>query len=68
MRMLYLAEDKNLGRQVAFKFLLGALSQVVHPNIVEIHSMDEIDSHLVIDIEYVKGQPLSQIIQHHPVS
>lgn len=44
------------------------ISSVVHPNIVQIHSLDELDGHLFIDMEYVEGQSLAQLMLDGPLS
>src|SRR5918992_4680488 len=39
--------------------LLAALS---HPNVVTIHAIEEIDGHLLLVMELVEGQPLTELI------
>ena len=73
--IVYLAWDKLLRRHVALKeislqasdeqrFLEEArvLDRLRHPNIVEVNSVDRIDGHLIIDMEYVKGTNLQEYL------
>jgi tetratricopeptide (TPR) repeat protein/predicted Ser/Thr protein kinase len=78
MGVVYLAEDKHLGRRVAVKFLgstdhhyrarfireARAVSNLNHPNIATVHDYGESDEgRPFIVMEYVKGQRLSDLLE-----
>ena len=78
MGVVYLAEDKHLGRRVAVKFLSStdhhyrarfirearAVSNLNHPNIATLHDYGETDEgRPFIVMEYVKGQRLSDLLE-----
>jgi serine/threonine protein kinase len=74
--IVYLAWDTLLKKQIALKeidlqaadlnrFLEEArvMDRLSHPNIVRVNGVDKIDGHVVIDMEYVKGRNLQQILR-----
>lgn len=77
MGVVYLAEDKHLGRRVAIKFLSStdhhyrarfvrearAVSSLNHPNIATVHDYGESeDGKPFIVMEYIKGRRLSEVL------
>ena len=77
--IVYLAKDTLLGKQVALKeisaqgeekhrFLEEArvLDRLRHPNIVQVNSVDEIGGKVVIDMEYIQGRNLQDVLRETP--
>nr|WP_281358333.1 serine/threonine-protein kinase [Pseudoalteromonas caenipelagi] len=71
MSTVFLATDAKLGRKVALKVLNNAhthgqtlleearlLAKLNHPNIVQIYNVQEVDTSLVLEMEYVQGTTL----------
>src|SRR3989304_6671197 len=80
MGEVYLAEDPNLGRKVAVKFLSSdkaadpesrqrfvhearAQAMLSHPNIATFYEVGEMQDKVFIVMEYIEGQPLSNLAQ-----
>src|SRR5207247_2940558 len=74
--IVYLAWDTLLKKQIALKeidlqagdvsrFLEEArvMDRLSHPNIVRVNGVDLIDGRVVIDMEYVKGQNLQELLR-----
>ena len=79
MGEVWVAEDSDLGREIALKILLAelatdadrlqrfeaeakTLATLNHPNIVTIHSVEEIDGLRFITMELIDGQTLAEAI------
>ena len=75
--MVYRAHDQVLQRDVALKFVAGALadearqtllrearaaSALSHPNICTVHEVAETDGQFYIVMELIEGKPLSTIV------
>ncbi|MCA9053534.1 MAG: serine/threonine protein kinase, partial [Planctomycetaceae bacterium] len=77
---VFLAQDTQLGRQVALKipkvsegnrrFLAEAraAAKLEHPNIVAVHDSGTIEGNLFIVCRFVDGEDLSSFVKHHPHS
>ncbi|MEP6756541.1 MAG: serine/threonine-protein kinase, partial [Chthonomonadales bacterium] len=74
--IVYLAWDTMLKKQIALKeidiqsgdihrFLEEArvMDRMRHPNIVRVNGVDRIDGHILIDMEYVEGKTLQQLLR-----
>ena len=77
--IVYLAKDTLLGKQVALKEISAqgeekhrvleearVLDRLRHPNIVQVNSVDEIGGKVVIDMEYIRGRNLQDILRETP--
>lgn len=77
--IVYLAKDTLLGRQVALKQIsaqgeerervLGearVLDRLRHRNIVQVNNVDQIDGKVLIDMEYIRGRNLQDVLRQQP--
>ena len=77
--IVYLAKDTYLGKLVAIKHIAAqgedrdrfleearVLDRLRHPNIVQVNSVDLIDGKVVLDMEYVSGSNLQDILRRTP--
>ena len=60
-----LSSDEHFKSQ--FRQEARSISSIVHPNIVQIHNMEELDGRLFIDMEFGEGQSFSDMIKAGPV-
>lgn len=83
MGEVYLAEDSNLERLVALKFLSSgfddewakaqlmrearAIAQLDHPNICGIYGIEQIDGHNFIVMQYIEGDDVSCLLKQGSV-
>jgi serine/threonine protein kinase len=74
--IVYLAWDTLLRRNIALKEIRAAgpeiervlsearvLDRLRHPNIIEVHSVDQADGVILLDMELVRGQNLSDVLR-----
>jgi len=77
--IVYLAKDTLLGKLVALKEVSAqgeererfveearVLDRLHHPNIVQVNGVDVIEGKVVIDMEYIRGRNLQDILREHP--
>jgi tetratricopeptide (TPR) repeat protein/predicted Ser/Thr protein kinase len=77
--IVYLAKDTLLGKLVAIKHIAAqgedrdrfleearVLDRLRHPNIVQVNSVDMIDGKVVLDMEYVAGSNLQDVLRRTP--
>ena len=77
MGVVYLAEDPELGREVAVKLMrrgssarrerlireARAMAQVSHPNVVPVYDVGETDGQVYVVMQRVRGQTLAQWLE-----
>lgn len=77
--IVYLAKDTLLGKQVALKELSAegndrervleearVLDRLRHPNIVQVNGVDVLGGKVIIDMEYIRGKNLQDILRDTP--
>jgi len=80
--IVYLAEDRRLGRRVALKLVAAgtdpelrdrlrrearAAATITHPSIATIYALEEFDNQLFIVSEYVRGRTLRAVLAEGPL-
>ncbi len=84
MGEVFLAQDQTLNRRVAVKALYAndaptdaarqlllearALAQVAHPNVVAIYAVGEAQGAVYLEMEYVEGRSLRDLIEQGPIA
>lgn len=62
----HLCSDPRLVQQILME--ARAAAAVQHPNIVHIHGIETLDGMTVIDMEYVDGTPLNELLSFGPLT
>lgn len=64
LKLLYPSLSTDSAFVDRFKQEARIVASILHPNIVRINSFETIDTNLAIDMEYVPGPSLGQMMQH----